>query len=266
MAELFAAGLGQILHLINGGVTQQILHIVQALGVLLADRDHGGDNLIVTPDLALHLGFAVHHPDDGAQAQQLARKGGSRRDAATLFHLLEAVRSNDDLGPVHLVVELIQHMAQLGAVLELAGHLAEVPAEHHGVGVAVHQMDLHLVFGALFPQHILGHNGVAVGGAAGTVEGNVDHIGITCVHILTVFLAELDGGQGCGGGHALGFPHQVVELLVGAAHPLQVVHTVQSDVDAHNINAILVGQLLRDVAGGVGQDCNFAHNVPHFHS
>ena len=132
--------------------------------------------------------------------------------------------------------------------------------------MAVQQVDLHLVLGALLPQHALGDDRVVVGGRAGPVDGDMDHVGVAGVHILAVFLAELDGGDGRGGGHALGLAHQLVEFFVGAADPLEVIDTVQQDVEAHDVDAVLVGQRLGDVAGGVGQDGDFVHSSPHFHS
>ena len=84
-------------------------------------------------------------------------------------------------------------MADLGTVLQLAGHLAQIPAEHHRIGVRIQQVDLHMVLRALLPQHALCHQGVVVGGTAGLVDGHMDHIGIAFVHILAVFFTELDG-------------------------------------------------------------------------
>ena len=157
-------------------------------------------------------------------------------------------------------------MAELRAVLQFAGHLAQIPAEHHRVGVGVEQMDVQVVFRALLPQHPLRHDGVVVGGRAGAVDGDMDDIGVALIHILAVFLTELDGGDGSRGGDALGGAHLVVELLGGVLFTLHDVFVVQQDVEAHNVDAVFLGQLLRDVAGGVGQNRNFAHSVPHFHS
>ena len=154
-------------------------------------------------------------------------------------------------------------MADLGTVLQLAGHLAQVPAEHHRIGVGVQQVDLQVVLRALLPQHALGHQGVVVGGGTGFIDGHMDDIGVALVHILAVLLAELDGR--CGR-HTLGCAHLIVELGVGAAFPLNVIHIVQQDVEAHDVDAVLLGQFLRHVAGGIGQDRDLAHNVPHFHS
>ena len=78
--------------------------------------------------------------------------------------------------------------------------------------------------------------------------------------------SEADGSDGSRGGNALGGAHLFVELLIGAALTLDIVYIIQQDVKAHNINAVLLGQLLRDIAGGIGQDRDLAHNVPHFHS
>ena len=130
----------------------------------------------------------------------------------------------------------------------------------------VQQMDPQVVLRALFPQHPLCHEGVIVGGRAAAVDGYMDHIGVALVHILAVLFAELDGGDGSRGGNALGGAHLFVELLIGAALTLDIVYIIQQDVKAHNINAVLLGQLLRNIAGGIGQDRDLAHNVPHFHS
>ena len=103
---------------------------------------------------------------------------GGGRDAAALLHLLEAVGSEDDLHLVHLGLKLADDVAELRAVLQFAGHLAQIPAEHHRVGVGVEQMDIQVVFRALLPQHPLGHDGVVVGGRAGAVDGDMDDIGV----------------------------------------------------------------------------------------
>ena len=94
----------------------------------------------------------------------------------------------------------------------------------------------------------------------------MDDIGVALVHILAVFLTELDGGDGSRGGDAFGCAHLVVELLGGVLFTLHDVFVVQQDMEAHNVDAVFLGQLLRDVAGGVGQNRDFAHSVPHFHS
>ena len=132
--------------------------------------------------------------------------------------------------------------------------------------MGVEQMDVQVVFRALLPQHPLRHDGVVVGGRTGAVDGDMDDIGVALIHILAVFLTELDGGDGSRGGDALGGAHLVVELLGGVLFTLHDVFVVQQDVEAHNVDAVFLGQLLRDVAGGVGQNRNFAHSVPHFHS
>ena len=78
-----------------------------------------------------------------------------------------------------------------------------------------------------------------------------------------------DGFEGFdpfGFGFGFGGAHLVVELLGGVLFTLHDVFVVQQDVEAHNVDAVFLGQLLRDVAGGVGQNCDFAHSVPHFHS
>ena len=198
----------------------------------------GGDDLVVAAHLALHPGLAVDEGDDGADAHQLAHDRGGGRDAAALLHLLEAVGSEDDLHLVHLGLKLADDVAELRAVLQLAGHLAQIPAEHHRVGVGVEQMDVQVVFRALLPQHPLGHDGVVVGGRAGAVDGDMDDIGVALVHILAVFLTELDGGDGSRGGDALGGAHLVVELLGGVLFTLHDVFVVQQDVEAHNVDAV----------------------------
>ena len=143
-------------------------------------------------------------------------------------------------------------MADLCTVLQLAGHFAQIPTEHHGIGVGVQQMDLQVVLRALFPQHPLCHEGVIVGGRAGFVDGYMNDISIALVHVLAVFFAELDGGDGGSGGHALSGTHLIVKFGVGAAFTLHVVHIVQQDVEAHDVDAVFFGHLLRDIAGGIG--------------
>ena len=127
-------------------------------------------------------------------------------------------------------------------------------------------MDLQVVLGALFPQHTLRHKSVVVGGRAGFVDGHMDHIGVALVRILAVFFAELDGRDGGGGRYALCLTHLIVKLGVGAAFALDIIHIIQQDVEAHDVDAVFLGHLLRDIAGRIGQDRDLAHNVPHFHS
>ena len=266
LAKGLAAGLFQVLGLLDVGVADHIVKVLHAVGALFAQLNHSGHDPVVAAHLALHLGLAVDQGNDGAHAHQLAHDGSRSGDAAALFHLLQAVGSQDDLHAVHLLFKLLDHMADLGTVLQLAGHLAQIPAEHHRIGMRIQQVDLHMVLRALFPQHALCHQGVVVGGTAGLVDGHMDHIGIALVHILAVFFTELDGRDGGGGGHPLGQTHLVVELGVGAALPLHIIHIVQQDVETHDVDAVFLGHLLRDITGGIGQDRNLAHNVPHFHS
>ena len=265
-AESFAAGPDEVVLLGDVGVTDHIIEVLHALGALFAQVDHGGDDLVVAAHLGLHLGLAVDEGDDGADAHQLTHDGGSGGDAAALLHLLEAEGTEDDLDLVHLRLKLVDDMADLRAVLQLAGHLAHIPAKGHGIGVRVQQVDLQVVLRALFAQHPLRHDGVGVGGGAGAVDGHMDNVRIAFVHVLAVFFAELDGGDGGSGGHALSGTHLIVKFGVGAAFTLHIVHIVQQDVEAHDVDAVFFGHLLRDIAGGIGQDRNLAHNVPHFHS
>ena len=127
-------------------------------------------------------------------------------------------------------------------------------------------MDVQMVLRALFPQHTLRHQGVVIGGGTGFVDGYMDDIRVALVHILAVFFTELDRRDGGGRGHTLCRAHLIVEFGVGAVHTLNVVHIIQQDVEAHDINAVFFGHLLRDIAGGIGQDRDLAHNFPHFHS
>ena len=265
-AEGFAAGPDEVVLLGDVGVTDHIIEVLHALAALFGQLDHGGHDLVVAAHLGLHLGFAVDEGDDGADAHQLTHDGGRGGDAAALLHLLEAEGAEDDLDLVHLRLKLVDDVADLRAVLQLAGHLAHIPAEGHGIGVRVQQVDLQVVLRALFAQHPLRHDGVVVGGGAGTVDGHMDDVRIAFVHVLAVFFAELQRGDGGGGRDALCRAHFLVKLCVGAALPLHIVHIIQQDVEAHNVNAVFLGQLLRDVAGGIGQDRDLAHNVPHFHS
>ena len=94
----------------------------------------------------------------------------------------------------------------------------------------------------------------------------MDHIRVALVHILAVFFTELDGRNGGGRGYTLCRTHLVVEFGVGAVHTLNIVHIIQQDVETHDINAVFFGHLLRDIAGGISQNCDLAHNFPHFHS
>ena len=252
LAEGFAASLFKVGGLRDVGVADHIVEILHAFAPLLGQLHHGGHHLVIAADLGFHLGLAVDQGDDGADAHQLAHDRGGGRDAAALLHLLEAVGPEDDLHLVHLGLKLADDMAELRAVLQLAGHLAQIPAEHHRVGVGVQQMDVQMVLRALLPQHPLRHDGVVVGGRTGAVDGDMDDIGVALVHILAVFLTELDGGDGSRGGDALGGAHLVVELLGGVLFTLHDVFVVQQDVEAHNVDAVFLGQLLRDVAGGIG--------------
>ena len=233
-------------------MADHILKVLHIPGALLAQLHHGGHHLIIAAHFGLHLGLTVDQGNDGADAHQFAHDGCGSGDAAALFHLLQAVRSQHDLHAVHLPLKLVDDVADLCAVLQLACHLAQIPAEHHRIGVRVQQMDVQMVLRALLPQHTLRHQGVVVGGGAGFVDGHMDDIGVALVHILAVFFTELDGRDGGGRGHTLCRAHFIVELGVGAVHTLNVIHIIQQDVEAHDINAVLFGHLLRDIAGGIG--------------
>ena len=247
-------------------MADHIIKVLHTFAALFGQLHHGGHDLVIAAHLGLYLGLSIDQGDDGADAHQLAHDSGGGRDAAAFLHLLQAVRSENDLHFVHLGLELLNDVADLRAVLQLACHLTDIPAKGHGVGVRVQQVDPQVVLRALLPQHPLGHHGVVVGGGAAAVDGHMDHIGVALVHILAVLFAELDGGDGSRGGNALGGTHLFVELLIGAALTLDIVYIIQQDVKAHNINAVLLGQFLRNIAGGIGQDRDLAHNVPHFHS
>ena len=247
-------------------MADHILKILHIPGTLLAQIHHGGHDFFIAAHLGLYLGLAVNQGNDGTDAHQLAHDGCGGGDAAAFFHLPQAVRPQHDLHAVHLPLKLVDDVADLCAVLQLACHLAQIPAEHHRVGVGVQQMDVQMVLRTLLPQHSLCHQGVVVGGGAGLVDGHMDDIRVALVHILAVLFTELDGRDGSGRGHTLCRTHLVVELGVGAVHTLNIVHIIQQDVEAHDINAVFFGHLLRDIAGGIGQDRDLAHNFPHFHS
>ena len=247
-------------------MADHIIEVFHAFAALFAQFHHGGHHLVIAAHLGFHLGLAVDQGDDGTNAHQLAHNSSGGRDASALFHLLQAVGSQNDLHAVHLLFKLPDHMADLGTVLQLAAHLTQIPAEHHRIGVGVQQMDLHVVLRALLPQHPLCHEGVIVGGRTGFVDGHMNDVGIALIHVLAVFFTELDGRDGSSGGHALGGAHLIVKFGVGAALTLDIIHIVQQDVEAHDVDAVFLGHLLRDIAGGIGQNCDLAHNVPHFHS
>ena len=260
------ARLVQICGLRDLGVADHILKVLHIPGALLAQLHHGGHDFFIAAHLGLYLGLAVDQGNDGAHAHQLAHDGCCGRDAAALFHLPQAVRPQHNLHAVHLLFKFVDDVADLCAVLQLACHLAQIPAEHHRISVRVQQVDVQMVLRALLPQHTLCHQGVVVGGGTGLVDGHMNDIGVALVHILAVFFTELDGRDGGGRGHALCRAHLIVEFGVGAVHTLNIVHIIQQDVETHNINAVLFGHLLRDIAGGISQDRDLAHNFPHFHS
>ena len=77
MPELLFAELFQLLEFFRViGVGQLVFGIGQAFHPALHILDHGRSHSRVSPHLGLHPGLAVDQADDGAQAQQLARKSG----------------------------------------------------------------------------------------------------------------------------------------------------------------------------------------------
>ena len=132
--------------------------------------------------------------------------------------------------------------------------------------MAVDDLNLHRVAGALLLQQLHGLDGVVVGAGAARVDAQVHQVGIALVRIARVNIAELQLGDGGGGGHALGVAHHLVKLVVGKVLALHVLHTVKVDGEAHDLDAVLIRKLLRNVGTGICQKTYLAHFTSSLHS
>ena len=215
---------------------------------------------------ALDLGDVLTFSGGQADAQQITHHCGGSTDAAGLFHLLQAVGGQADFHAVQLLLQLGHAGGQLAAIAHLAGTLTEIPAVGHGVGVAVDELDVQLMAGALLGQHLRTFDGVVVGTGSRAVDAQMHQVGIALVHIALVNLAPLQLGDGGGGGHALGVAHHLVKLVIGEILALHVFHAVQVDGEAHDLDAVLVRKLLRNIGTGIRQKTNLAHFTSSLHS
>ena len=141
-----------------------------------------------------------------------------------------------------------------------------MPAEHHGIGVAVQHLDAQLVAGAFLGQHLHRLQGVVVGAGTVAVDAQVHQVGVALVHIALVDLAPLQLGDGGRGGHTLGVAHDLVELVVGEILALNVLGAVHVDGEPDEFDPVLFRKLLRNVGGRIRQKANFAHFTSSLHS
>ena len=132
--------------------------------------------------------------------------------------------------------------------------------------MAVDDLDLQLVVGALLGQHFGTFNGVVVGAGTGGVNAQVYQVGVALVHIALVNFAPLQLGDGGGGGYALGLAHHLIELVVGKVLALHILGAIQVDGEAHHLNAVLVRKFLRNIGTGIRQKTDLAHFTSSLHS
>ena len=191
---------------------------------------------------------------------------GGGADTAGLLHLLQAVSSKADLYAVQLLLQLAHTGGQLAAVAYLAGALAEIPAVGHRIILAVDDLDLHCEAGALLLEQLDSLNGVVIGAGAAGVDAQVNQIGVALIDIAGINITELQLGDGRGGRHALRIAHHLVELVVRKVLALHVLNTVKVDGKAHDLDAVLVRKLLRNIGTGIRQKTDLAHFTSSLHS
>lgn len=267
MAECLFAGLDKLVALGGAGrVSHHVGGVLHGIDAALHPFDHGGGHSGVAAHLGFDLGDARVQADDGADAQQVTHHGSGGADAAGLLHLLQAVCGQADLHAVQALLHLLHAGGKLAAVTHLAGALAQIPAVGHRVGVAVDELDVQLMAGALLGQHLRTFDGVVVGTGSRAVDAQMHQVGIALVHIALVNLAPLQLSDGGGGGHALGVAHHLVKLVIGEILALHVFHAVQVDGEAHDLDAVLVRKLLRNVGTGIRQKTDLAHFTSSLHS
>ena len=267
MAKGLFAQLHQLVPLGSaGGVGYHIGGVLHRIDAALHPFDHGRGHSGITAHLGLDLGDTGVQADDGTDAQQVAHHGSGSADAAGLLHLLQAVSRQANLHAVQLALQLVHTGGKLAAVAHLAGTLAEIPAVGHRIGVAVDDLNLQLMVGALLGQHLGALDGVVVGAGTGGVDAQVHQVGVALVHIALVNFAPLQLGDGGGGGHALGLAHHLIKLVVGKVLALHILGAIQVDGEAHHLNAVFVRKLLRNIGTGIRQKTDLAHFTSSLHS
>ena len=267
MAERLSAKLSQFIPLGGaGGVGHHVGGVLHRIHAALDPFQHGSRHGGIAAHLCLDLRDTGVQADDGADAQQVTHHCGGGADTAGLFHLLQAVGSKADLYAVQLLLQLTHTGGQLAAVAHLAGTLAEIPAVGHRIILTVDDLDLHCEVGALLLEQLDSLDGVVIGAGAAGVDAQVDQIGIALIDIAGINITELQLGNGRGGRHALRIAHHLVELVVRKVLALHVLNTVKVDGKAHDLDAVLVRKLLRNIGTGIRQKTDLAHFTSSLHS
>ena len=115
----------------------------------------------------------------------------------------------------------------------------------------IDQMNLHLVAGALVFQQFGSLYGVIVCAGTTGVDAQVHKVLYTSVYIFGIDIHPFQLGDGGGGGYAFGLAHHLIELVVGHVFAFQVFLAVQHNVEPNHINAVFIGQFLRNVGAGI---------------
>ena len=68
------------------------------------------------------------------------------------------------------------------------------------------------------------------------------HVGVALVHVFAVLLAELDGGDLRGAGHALGGAQHLIKFVKAEVPALHIAHAVQCDDKGQDVDVVLLFQ------------------------
>ena len=107
-----------------------------------------------------------------------------------------------------------------------------------------------------------GHEGIAVGGRPLGVDGHIDHIGVPLPPDFLIRLQKLHGGVLGGGGQPGTGGQNPVKFLVGEIPAFGIALVAHGNGKGQDADAVALLQLLRDIAGRIGDDLDFSHVLP----
>ena len=192
-------------------------------------------------------------------AQQIARDGRRRADAAGLADDPEVIRGDDQLQTRKAVVEVIDNLVHRPALSQHVAGPAALQAVGDGIGMAVHDGNFHRTVRIFLVK--LRRCGMRVGvrRGAGRVDGDVKHLLHALTAIALELLEELELRHLRGRRHAGGMAQHLRELLGREIDALRVAHAVQRDFQIQNINMMLFCHLRRQIARRVRQHGEASH-------
>ena len=136
---------------------------------------HGGNDILVPPDLGFHLGNPVRNADQGLKSQQLTGKGCCCRDSAGSLCIFQRQRHKQHLCALKPFGQIIQHFFHRGALLDFSGCLHDRIPVHTGIILRIHYMNLQLFrIRHLGVKRIPCHDGIAVCGRALGRNGHIN--------------------------------------------------------------------------------------------